>query len=179
MKKLKPWEQRIRYTVPYLYRDSADKMPGSTNSSRGSGASTPEQLFSGNESSALGTPLTERSLLFHKVDIDFAVRNAINDQWILVVGGLGFIGSHTVWELAKAGYNVMISLPTFSVIANKPAGGSSRQPQQFIPHRLRKTPIDGQAALYYSGQKWTPTTTQISRRGLQKHQQNDGDTRRI
>lgn len=87
-------------------------MPGSTNSSSDSGASTPERLSFDNENSAVGTPLTEKSLLFDIDDIDFAVRNAVreavNDQWILVVGGLGFIGSHTVWELAKAGYNVAI-----------------------------------------------------------------------
>ncbi|QSZ30294.1 hypothetical protein DSL72_004816 [Monilinia vaccinii-corymbosi] len=83
-------------------------MPGSTICSSDSGASTPERTSYDNESNALGTPLTERSLLFDEDDIDFAVRNAINDQWILVVGGLGFIGSHTVWELAKDGYNVAV-----------------------------------------------------------------------
>lgn len=97
-------------------------MPGSTNSSSDSGASTPERLSFDNENSAVGTPLTEKSLLFDVDDIDFAVRNAVreavNDQWILVVGGLGFIGSHTVWELAKAGYNVMISPTNLRVIAN-------------------------------------------------------------
>ncbi|RAL63515.1 hypothetical protein DID88_003935 [Monilinia fructigena] len=81
-------------------------MPGSTYYSTDSGASSPERVFSGNESNALDTPLTERSLIFDADDIDFAVRNVVNDQWILVVGGLGFIGSHTVWELAKAGYNL-------------------------------------------------------------------------
>lgn len=101
-------------------------MPGFTDSSRGSGASTPERLSSGNESSALGTPLTERSLLFDVDDVDFAVRNAINDQWILVVGGLGFIGSHTVWELAKAGYNVMTPLSISCLIVNSSAGGRGR-----------------------------------------------------
>lgn len=29
-------------------------------------------------------------------------------QYILVVGGLGYIGSHTTWELLKEGYNVII-----------------------------------------------------------------------
>lgn len=31
-----------------------------------------------------------------------------NDDFILVVGGLGFIGSHTSWELLKTGQNVII-----------------------------------------------------------------------
>lgn len=104
-------------------------MPGFTNYSTDSGASSPERIFSGNESNALGTPLTERSLLFDVDDIDFAVRNVVKDQWILVVGGLGFIGSHTVWELAKAGYNVMISLSTSLIIANHSEGGRGRQSQ--------------------------------------------------
>jgi UDP-glucose 4-epimerase len=30
------------------------------------------------------------------------------DQYVLVVGGLGYIGSHTAWELLKAGHNVVI-----------------------------------------------------------------------
>ena len=30
------------------------------------------------------------------------------NEFILVVGGLGYIGSHTVWELLKDGYNVII-----------------------------------------------------------------------
>lgn len=126
-------------------------MPGSTNSSTNSGASTPELLSFDNEDSALNTPLTERSLLFDVNDIDFAVRNAVrsavNDQWILVVGGLGFIGSHTVWELAKAGYNVMISPTIFLGFANNFLGGYHRQSQQFVFNGLRKTPVDGRSAL--------------------------------
>lgn len=31
-----------------------------------------------------------------------------SDRYILVIGGLGFIGSHTSWEFLKQGYNVMI-----------------------------------------------------------------------
>lgn len=32
----------------------------------------------------------------------------VEDQYVLVVGGLGFIGSHTVWELLKESRNVII-----------------------------------------------------------------------
>lgn len=35
-------------------------------------------------------------------------RPGSQDQYILVVGGLGYIGSHTTWELLKEGYNVII-----------------------------------------------------------------------
>ena len=34
--------------------------------------------------------------------------NANNGRWILVTGGMGFIGSHTVVDLLKANYNVVI-----------------------------------------------------------------------
>ncbi|TVY84661.1 UDP-glucose 4-epimerase [Lachnellula suecica] len=79
-------------------------MPYSTSS----GASSPGRFSSGSESGDIDTPFTERSILFDDHDIDVAVQQSVNDQHILVVGGCGFIGSHTVWELAKAGYNVVI-----------------------------------------------------------------------
>ncbi|KAH9222557.1 putative UDP-glucose 4-epimerase [Leptodontidium sp. 2 PMI_412] len=55
--------------------------------------------------SDIDTPATNRSVLF---DQNF------NDVWrpdpdfILVVGGLGYIGSHTCLELLKAGHNILI-----------------------------------------------------------------------
>lgn len=78
-----------------------------------SGASSPERSLSGSESDFVDTPFTERSLLFDDIDFDtgFPPTKAL---YILVVGGCGFIGSHTVWELAKAGYNVG-SLSPFEV----------------------------------------------------------------
>ncbi len=76
-------------------------MPGST----GSGASSPGRFSSGSECGEVNTPFTERSVLFDDIDLDL-VQKSINAPYILVVGGCGFIGSHTVWELAKAGYNV-------------------------------------------------------------------------
>jgi UDP-glucose 4-epimerase len=48
------------------------------------------------------TPATERSLSFEDNIL------STDDRYILVVGGLGYIGSHTTWELLKEGYNVVI-----------------------------------------------------------------------
>jgi UDP-glucose 4-epimerase len=49
------------------------------------------------------TPGTDRDVLF-----DSPSPGAGNVQYVLVTGGLGFIGSHTVVELMKAGHNVLI-----------------------------------------------------------------------
>lgn len=46
--------------------------------------------------SNVSTPCTDESLLFDRL------------EYVLVTGGLGFIGSHTSVELLKAGYNVLI-----------------------------------------------------------------------
>ena len=80
-------------------------MPCSTSS----GASTPGRSSESDFDEICDTPGTERSILFDDHDIEVAIQQSIDDQYILVVGGCGFIGSHTVWELAKAGYNVSFS----------------------------------------------------------------------
>jgi len=49
------------------------------------------------------TPGTENDTLF-----DDTSHQTTNDQYVLVTGGLGFIGSHTSLELLKAGYKVII-----------------------------------------------------------------------
>lgn len=49
------------------------------------------------------TPGTEKEVLFENFDL--AVDNR---QYVLVTGGLGFIGSHTSLELLKTGHNVII-----------------------------------------------------------------------
>ncbi|KAF2029227.1 UDP-glucose 4-epimerase [Setomelanomma holmii] len=49
------------------------------------------------------TPGTEREVLF-----DTSSPLASESHYVLVTGGLGFIGSHTVVELMKAGHNVLI-----------------------------------------------------------------------
>jgi UDP-glucose 4-epimerase len=58
--------------------------------------------------SSISTPHTESSLLFNDIP-EFHLRDfSKDDQYILVVGGLGYIGSHTTWELVKEGFNVII-----------------------------------------------------------------------
>jgi len=49
------------------------------------------------------TPGTENDTLF-----DHESRQTTDDQYVLVTGGLGFIGSHTSLELLKVGYKVII-----------------------------------------------------------------------
>lgn len=56
------------------------------------------QLFSGPS-----TPETENEALF-----DDQLLRPNEEQYVLVTGGLGFIGSHTALELLKAGYGVVI-----------------------------------------------------------------------
>jgi len=71
-------------------------------SSSRSGASTPEIQVT---PARPDTPSSTRSALFDgsSISLDFS-----DDEFILVVGGLGYIGSHTVWELLKKGRNVVI-----------------------------------------------------------------------
>ncbi|KAJ4993097.1 UDP-glucose 4-epimerase [Stagonosporopsis vannaccii] len=69
-----------------------------------SGASTPTSSTSESVepcSSGICTPYTELS-------DSQPLEAVIEDEYVLVVGGLGYIGSHTSWELLKAGRNVII-----------------------------------------------------------------------
>lgn len=55
------------------------------------------------------TPATETSSLFDDSNLGPLLRtHPFHEQYILVTGGLGFIGSHTTLELLKADYNVII-----------------------------------------------------------------------
>ncbi|KAK0387066.1 hypothetical protein NLU13_5379 [Sarocladium strictum] len=56
--------------------------------------------------SLASTPNTEHSDTFSHGRILAPGQNT--DEYILVVGGLGYIGSHTCWELLKDGYNVVV-----------------------------------------------------------------------
>lgn len=73
-------------------------------SRRRSNASTPVESES---PSSVDTPATESSVLFDNID-ELLRRLPQENQYILVTGGLGFIGSHTTLELLKAGYNVIV-----------------------------------------------------------------------
>lgn len=55
--------------------------------------------------SELGTPGTPISTLFGDSFEDLQVSNR---EYVAVVGGLGYIGSHTCLEMLKAGYNIII-----------------------------------------------------------------------
>jgi UDP-glucose 4-epimerase len=69
-----------------------------------SGASSPVHSHSSSLSD-LFTPLTERSTLFNESFEDLRLPDR---NFIVVVGGLGYIGSHTCLELLKAGHNIII-----------------------------------------------------------------------
>ncbi|GCB18135.1 UDP-glucose 4-epimerase [Aspergillus awamori] len=73
-------------------------------SPRQSDASTPVEPCS---PGCVDTPATQSSVLFDG-NLEELLRNFPLDQYILVTGGLGFIGSHTTLELLKAGYNVIV-----------------------------------------------------------------------
>lgn len=75
-------------------------------------ASTPCSAFSMSPSAtpeAVNTPETQRSVLFDDdVAADPLDIGEGDSKFIMVVGGLGYIGSHTVLELLKEGYNVLV-----------------------------------------------------------------------
>lgn len=75
-----------------------------TPSPRQSDASSPAEPCS---PSCVDTPATQSSVLFDG-NLDELLRNFPLRQYILVTGGLGFIGSHTTLELLKASYNVIV-----------------------------------------------------------------------
>ena len=67
------------------------------------GAPSPRHSHS-SSISEIGTPATERSTLFEST---FDLWHS-NNKFILVIGGLGYIGSHTCLELLKEGHNIII-----------------------------------------------------------------------
>ncbi|KLP06795.1 UDP-glucose 4-epimerase [Fusarium fujikuroi] len=56
-------------------------------------------------SSRPSTPATEQDILFSRPPSPI---RTTPDEYVLVVGGLGYIGSHTTWELLKDGSNVVV-----------------------------------------------------------------------
>ena len=73
-----------------------------------SGADSPHSPACSSPSSGVHTPATARSILFDEAFDSNIDELTLNNQYILVTGGLGFIGSHTSLELLKSGYNVII-----------------------------------------------------------------------
>ncbi|KAJ5930606.1 hypothetical protein N7466_006099 [Penicillium verhagenii] len=73
-------------------------------SRRRSDTSTPVE---GGSPDFVDTPATQASDLFENFN-ELLQRLPIESPYILVTGGLGFIGSHTTLELLKASYNVIV-----------------------------------------------------------------------
>ena len=93
-----------RHKLPY---QPPTIMDSPTSSCQSSTASTPSSekfaYFTDEDVSRPSTPGTERDVLFS--DESLAVDD---EEYVLVTGGLGYIGGHTSLELLKAGYNVII-----------------------------------------------------------------------
>jgi hypothetical protein len=111
-----------------------------------SNAPSPETFWSGASAEDLDTPLTGSSLLSEDQGIENTAAN-LGAEYILVVGGCGFIGSHTVWELAKAGHNACF----FQTEADKAKihipGHRYRQFDQLVQGSLRHDRAHGYPAL--------------------------------
>jgi UDP-glucose 4-epimerase len=83
------------------------------------------------------TPATEQDVLFSGPTSP-AGRTSSPDEYVLVVGGLGYIGSHTTWELLKDDTNVVVIdnlsnafvgvLDTLNDMTDKRFDASSRRP---------------------------------------------------
>jgi UDP-glucose 4-epimerase len=73
-----------------------------------SGADSPRSPAYSSSPSELNTPATGRSILFDEFFNTSLDDLSLSNQYILVTGGLGFIGSHTSLELLKSGYNVIV-----------------------------------------------------------------------
>lgn len=84
-------------------------MEGLTSSGTASPSPSTFSLSASESQEAISTPGTQRSLLFDDdVAADPLNIAGENSPFIMVVGGLGYIGSHTVLELLKENYNVLI-----------------------------------------------------------------------
>ncbi|KAK5058781.1 hypothetical protein LTR84_011045 [Exophiala bonariae] len=69
-------------------------------------ASSPRSIFSNDSSENIESPATPETQAFF--DLNQHNGNQPEDRYVLVTGGLGFIGSHTSIELLKSGYNIVI-----------------------------------------------------------------------
>ncbi|KAJ4138787.1 hypothetical protein NW768_002660 [Fusarium equiseti] len=121
--------------------DSYESTPGTATPSTDTGFPFPSRSQSyqslNSSPSRPSTPATEQDVLFSGPPSPIA-RTASPDEYVLVVGGLGYIGSHTTWELLKDGNNVVVIdnlsnafvnvLDTLNDMTNKRFNASSRRP---------------------------------------------------
>lgn len=85
----------------------------------------------------VNTPFSEYSVQFDHVAENLDTES---EQYILVVGGLGFIGSHTTLELLKEGYNVVV-IDDLSNSWNSVLDRVSRLAREYHESQNSKTPI--------------------------------------
>jgi UDP-glucose 4-epimerase len=90
----------LRSTHSFKTRSALHTMSACSSTFSVSPSATPELV---------STPATQSSLLSDDdVAADPLDIEGVSSSFIMVVGGLGYIGSHTVLELLKEGYNVLV-----------------------------------------------------------------------
>lgn len=90
-----------------------DTLSSSHNEFFSSDRSSPDSIFEPTAtlsppSSGVSTPATEPLGLSESFHGGLTANPSLVDDYILVVGGLGFIESHTSWEVLKSGHNIVI-----------------------------------------------------------------------
>jgi UDP-glucose 4-epimerase len=91
----------------YIYLSPSGSSTSLSTSGISSGASTPGSYSSDEPElcfSNISTPDTELS----ESQIFLTAENTLEEEYALVVGGLGYIGSHTTWELLRSGKSVIV-----------------------------------------------------------------------
>lgn len=96
--------QSMEETMPDMEPLSTASTPRSPAGESGSDRSLSPIYDSSSSDRSPDTPLTSRSELFD----DNSFFNVSSNRFIAIVGGLGYIGSHTSLEMLKAGYNILI-----------------------------------------------------------------------
>jgi UDP-glucose 4-epimerase len=103
------WVWKTTTTTPFAGSTLILAMKASLVSGSASPSSLMFSLTSGSTPDVINTPGTDKSCLFDDdVAADPLDINCPSASFILVVGGLGYIGSHTTLELLKEGYNVLV-----------------------------------------------------------------------
>jgi UDP-glucose 4-epimerase len=121
-----------------------------------------------NSPGSIGTPGTDRSVLFDDMTVEPLDIAADDTSYILVVGGLGYIGSHTTLELLKEGYNVVVVddlsnafrnvLDTVEFLAAEHCRANGRVTPQLKFHEADyKSPVMKSILASYSSQSLDPS----------------------